>query len=105
MRDPGGRLTVTAAQYRLAAPARDTAGGPADVQVTGGALVVAPAGGEVLRIPFGQITALSQNGADTVQLALPGGSVLELSAMGAMTTQVLAELRDGRADAIAAALP
>jgi hypothetical protein len=104
MRDPGGRLTVTAAQYRLAAPARDTTGGPADVQVAGGALVVAPAGGEVLRVPFGQITALTQNGAYTVQLALPDGSVLELSRMGAMTTQLLAELHDGRAGAIAAAL-
>jgi hypothetical protein len=95
---------VTAAQFRLDAPARDTAGGPADVQVTGGALVIAPAGGDLLRIPFGQVTSLIQNGAYTVRLALPGGAVLELSRMGAMMTQLLAELRDGRADAIAAAL-
>jgi hypothetical protein len=95
---------VTAALFRLAAPGRDTLSGPADVQVTGGALVVAPAGGDQLRIPFAQITSLTQNVAYTVQLALPGGAVLELSRMGAMTTQLLAELRDGRADAIAGAL-
>ena len=95
---------MTAAQFRLAAPGRDTLSGPADVQVTGGALVVAPAGGDQLRIPFAQITSLTQNAAYAVQLALAGGSVLELSRMGAMTTQLLAELRDGRADAIAAAL-
>jgi hypothetical protein len=104
MRDPGGRLIVTAAQFRLAAPGRDSAAGPADVQVSGGALVIAAAGGDLLRIPFAQITSLTQNVAYTVQLALPGGTVIELSRMGAMTTQLLAELHDGRADAIAAAL-
>ncbi len=95
---------MTAAQFRLDAPGRDTLSGPADVQVTGGALVVAPAGGDQLRIPFAQITSLTQNAAYTVQLALSGGARLELARMGAMTTQLLAELRDGRADAIAAAL-
>jgi hypothetical protein len=104
MRDPGGRLIMTAAQFRLAAPGRDSAAGPADVQVSGGALVIAPAGGDLLRIPFAQITSLTQNVAYTVQLALSGGTVLELSRMGAMTTQLLAELHEGRADAIAAAL-
>ena len=95
---------MTAAQFRLAAPGRDTLSGPAEVQVTGGALVVAPAGGDQLRIPFAQITSLSQNAAYTAQLALAGGAVLELSGMGAMRTQLLAELRDGRAEATAAAL-
>jgi hypothetical protein len=95
---------VTAAQFRLDAPGRDIFSGPADVQVSGGALVVTPPGGEQLRVPFAQITSLTQNAAYTVQLVLSGGAVLELSRMGAMTTQLLAELRDGRADAIAAAL-
>jgi hypothetical protein len=95
---------VTAAQFRLAAPGRDTLSGPAEVQVTGGALVVAPPGGDQLRIPFAQITSLTQNAAYTAQLALAGGAVLELSRMGAMRTQLLAELRDGRAEATAAAL-
>jgi hypothetical protein len=104
MRDPGRGLIVTAAQFRLDAPGRDTTGGPADVEVTGGALVIAPAGGDLLRIPFAQITSLTQNVAYTVQVALPGETVLELSRLGAMTSQLVAELRDGRADAIAAAL-
>jgi hypothetical protein len=95
---------VTAAQFRLDAPARDTIGGPADVQVAGGALVVAPAGGDLLRIPFAQITSLTRNEAYALQLGFPGGAVLELSRLGAMLTQLLAELRDGRAGAIAAAL-
>jgi hypothetical protein len=54
---------VTSAQFRLAAPGRDTLSGPAEVEVTGGAVVVAPAGGDQLRIPFAQISSLTQNAA------------------------------------------
>ena len=95
---------MTAAQFRLLTPAGDaTAAGPADVQVTGGALVIAPASGDLLRVPFSHLTSLISNGDFTVALTLAGGAVAELSRLGRMGSQILAELRDGRADAIAAA--
>jgi hypothetical protein len=71
--------------------------------MAGGALVLAPAGESVLRMPFGSIAAVSEPEPFTVRITLAGGDVLELSRLGVMRTQLLAELRDGRGDDAAAA--
>jgi hypothetical protein len=60
-------------------------------------------GGSVLPIPFGRIGTVSEPEPFTVRLTLAGGDVIELARLGVMRTQLLAELRDGRADAAAAA--
>lgn len=95
---------MSAAQYRILSPGgADREAGAADVQVTGGALVVAPSGDTPLRIPFGQIAAVSEPQPYTVLVTLTDGNAIELSRLGVMRTQLLAELRDGRGDDAAAA--
>jgi len=95
---------VTTAHYRLVSPAgRAAEDGSADVQVANGALVLAPSAGDVLRVPFGRIASIGEAEPFTVQIALAEGTVIELSRLGVMRTQLLAELRDGRADDAAAA--
>jgi hypothetical protein len=92
------------AQYRILSPdGGKREDGEADVQAGDGALVLAPPGESVLRIPFGQISAVTEPEPFTVRITLAGGDVIELSRLGVMRTQLLAELRDGRGDAAAAA--
>ena len=55
-----------------------------------------------MNIPFGRVAAISEPQPYTVAVTLDDGHVIELSRMGAMRTQLLAELRDARA-AVAAA--
>jgi len=91
-------------EYRLLSAAGEKLqDGHADVEVAGGALVLAPSGESVLRVSFGQISAVTEAEPFTVRITLAGGDVIELSRLGVMRTQLLAELRDGRGDAAAAA--
>lgn len=89
----------------MLSPAGETIeSGSADVEVTGGAFVLAPAGGgDVLRVPLGQIASVAEPEPFTLRIALAQATVIELSRLGAMRTQLLAELADGRADAAATA--
>jgi hypothetical protein len=96
---------VSAAQYRILSPAGDQReDGSADVEVAGGALVLSPSAGAVLRIPFGQISAVTEPEPFTVRVTMADGNAIELSRLGVMRTQLLAELRDGRGDAAASAV-
>ena len=91
------------AHYRLLSPAGDASEeGSADVVVKGGAFVLSPAAGEVLRVPFRQIASVGQGEPYTLRVSLAQGTVVELSQMGTMRTQILAELKDGVGDAAAA---
>jgi len=95
---------MSTAQYTLASAAGEKLqDGSADVEVAAGALVLAPAGESVLRIPFGSIAAVTEPEPFTVRITLADGDVIELSRLGVMRTQLLAELRDGRGDDAAAA--
>lgn len=95
---------MSATLYRIVSAAGEKReDGQADVEVAGGALVLAPAGESVLRIPFGQISAVTEPEPFVVRITLAGGDAIELSRMGVMRTQLLAELRDGRGDDAAAA--
>jgi hypothetical protein len=95
---------MSRARYRLLSPggqARED--GEAEVEVRDGMLVLAPVSGSVLPVSFGQIATVTEPGPFTVRLTLAGGDVIELARLGVMRTQLLAELRDGRGDAAAAA--
>ena len=95
---------MSTAEYRLLSAAGEKReDGQADVEVAGRALVLAPAGESVLRIPFGQISAVTEPEPFVVRITLAAGDVIELSRLGVMRTQLLAELRDGRGDDAAAA--
>src|SRR5438876_726920 len=95
---------MSTAQYTLSSAAGEKLqDGQAEVAVAAGALVLAPAGESVLRIPFGSIAAVTEPEPFTVRITLAGGDVIELSRLGVMRTQLLAELRDGRGDDAAAA--
>jgi hypothetical protein len=95
---------VAVAHYRLVSPDGGAAeDGSADVRVADGTLVLAPSAGDVLRVPFGRIASIGEPEPFTVQIALAEGTVIELSRLGVMRTQLLAELRGGRADAAATA--
>jgi len=96
---------VSAAQYRILSLAGQEQGeqGHAEVDVADGALVLAPAEGGVLRIPFGHISSVGEPEPFTVRIGLADGNAIELSRLGVMRTQLLAELRDGRGDAASAA--
>src|SRR5580700_2561969 len=101
-----GRLspTVSSALYRILSPAgQEREDGSADVKVADGALVLAPAAGAVLRIPFGHIASVTEPEPFTVRVTLADGNAIDLSRLGVMRTQLLAELRDGRGDAAASA--
>ena len=93
---------MTTARYRLLTPAGEaTEDGKANVVIADGTLVLTPSAGDVLRVPFGQITSVGEAEPFMLRVALAQGTVIELSQMGAMRTQVLAELRDAHADAAA----
>ena len=57
--------------------------------------------GDALRVPFSQIASVAEGEQFTLLIGLAQGTVVELSRMGAMRTQVLAELRDAHADSAA----
>jgi hypothetical protein len=105
VRDTG---RVSQAEYRLLSPAGQLAeSGQADVSaaagsVAGAALVVVPSSGAVVRVPFGQIASVTEPEPFVVRIDCTDGSAVELSRLGVMRTQLLAELRDGRADTAAA---
>src|SRR5579859_5014164 len=95
---------MSPAQYRiLAANGEKREDGEAEVEVRDGMLVLAPVSGSVLPVPFGHIATVTEPEPFTVRLTLAGGDVIELGRLGVMRTQLLAELRDGRGDAAAAA--
>jgi hypothetical protein len=95
---------MSAARYRILAPdGQQREDGEAEVEVRDGLLVLAPMGESVLPIPFGRIVSVTEPEPFTVRLTLAGGDVVELGRLGVMRTQLLAELRDGRGDAAAAA--
>jgi len=93
---------VSAAQYRILSPAGEEQG-HADVEVADGVLVLTPPEGGVLRIPFGHISSVAEPEPFMVRIGLADGNAIELSRLGVMRTQLLAELRDGRGDAASAA--
>lgn len=93
---------MTTAHYRLLSPGGEPSeDGGADVEVAEGTFVLTPKAGDVLRVPFGQIASVGEGEQFTLRVTLAQGTVIELSRMGAMRTQVLAELRDAAADAAA----
>jgi hypothetical protein len=95
---------MSAAQYRVFSPAGvSLEDGQADAEVTAGTLVLAPAAGGTHHIPFGQISSITEPEPFTVRITLADGTAIDLSRLGVMRTQLLAELRDGRADDIASA--
>ena len=96
---------MSAAQYRILSPAGEERGErvPADVEVADGVLVLRPPEGGVLRIPFGHISSVAEPEPFMVRIGLADGNAIELSRLGVMRTQLLAELRDGRGDAASAA--
>lgn len=95
---------MSTARYRLISPGGQAQeDGEAEVEVRDGMLVLAPSGESVLPIPFGHIVSVTEPEPFTVRLTLAGGDVIEFGRLGVMRTQLLAELRDGRGDAAAAA--
>lgn len=106
MRDAGGLIgagaKVSSATYRLiSAAGTQIEDGQADVTVSAKAFVLAPAAGEVLRVPFGQISSVGEEEPYTLRIALADGTVIELSKLGVMRTQLLAELAGRRGDSAA----
>jgi len=95
---------MSSAEYRILSPANEKReDGQADVEIAGGALVLAPSGGSVLRLEFGRISSVTEPEPFTVRITLADGTAVELSRLGVMRTQLLAGLRDGRGDAAASA--
>src|SRR6202000_2473163 len=91
---------MAVAEYRIIAPGGNEAeSGSAEATVAGGALDIQPAGGARLHIPFGRVLSISEPAPYTVAVTLDDGHVIELSRMGVMRTQLLAEQRDARAAA------
>jgi hypothetical protein len=93
---------VATARYRLLTPTGEpTEEGTAEVKVAGGTFVLTPTAGEVLRVPFGQIASVAEAEQFTLRVALAQGTVVELSRLGVMRTQLLAEMKDAHASAAA----
>lgn len=96
---------MATAHYRLLAPSGEaTEEGRADAKVAGGTFVLTPDAGEVLRVPFGQIASVAEAEQFTLRVALAQGTVVELSRLGVMRTQLLAEMKDAHANAAAKAV-
>ena len=90
---------MSSAQYRLVdANGAVLDAGNGDVTVAGGVLELQPAAGTALRVPSGRIAAVAEPAPFTVLVTLADGATLELSQLGRMRTQLLAELRDARAE-------
>jgi hypothetical protein len=97
-----GRLIVPSAEYRIIAPeGNEVESGTAQATVASGALDIQPDGAAAVRVPFGRVASIGEPQPYTVAVTLDDGHVIELRRMGAMRTQLLAELRDARAAATA----
>ena len=95
---------MSAAQYRIISPAGgEIENGSADVAVTDATLTVTPTAGSTLRVPFGRIGSVTEPQPFTVLIGLADGTAIELTRLGTMRTQLLAELRDARAQDAATA--
>jgi hypothetical protein len=95
---------MSSAQYRIFSSAgAELESGSADASVSGGTLVIAAPGRASLRVPFGQITSIVEPQQYSIGVTLADGTAIELGRLGAMRTQLLAELREGRAGAAAQA--
>ncbi|MGI5242648.1 hypothetical protein [Dactylosporangium sp. CA-139066] len=70
--------------------------GDGTAEMAGGALVVTPQHGAVLRVAPADVVEIGEPEPYTVRLALSDGARLELSGLGRMRTQLLAELGDAR---------
>jgi hypothetical protein len=93
---------VATAHYRLLTPTGEaTEEGSADAKVADGTFVLTPDAGEVLRVPFGQIASVADAEQFTLRVALAQGTVVELTRLGVMRTQLLAEMKDAHANAAA----
>jgi hypothetical protein len=102
-----GQLTgehgpMSKGQYRLlAAGGAELEAGSGEVTVTAGVLELRPATGAALRLPPDRIASVSEPEPFTVLITLEDGTGVELSRLGVMRTQILAELKDARAGAAA----
>jgi hypothetical protein len=95
---------MSSARYRVfTAVGAEVESGNADVTVSGGALVVAPPGQASLRVPLGQVASIVEPQPYSIGITLADGTAIELSRLGAMRTQLLAELGEARAAAAAKA--
>src|SRR5258708_39599204 len=93
---------MSSAQYRIFTSAgAELESGSADAGVSNGTLVLTVPGRASLRVPFGQITSIVEPQQFSIGVTLADGTAIELSSLGAMRTQLLAELREGRAAAAA----
>ena len=93
---------MSAAQYRIISVAGgDVENGSADVAVRDGVFTLAPSGGSTLRVPFSHIRSVAEPQPYIVRVTLADGNAIELHGLGTMRTQLLAELRDGRAEVAA----
>ena len=89
-------------RLRLTPAGEASEDGQAEVVIAGGTFVLTPSAGDVLRVPFDQIASVGEGEQPfTLRVALAQGTVVELSRLGAMRTQVLAELKDAHADSAA----
>jgi hypothetical protein len=89
---------VSSAQYRLlAADGGEIEAGGGEVTVAAGILELQPATGAGLRLPPDRIAAVTEPKPYAVLITFADGTGLELSRLGPMRTQLLAELRDARA--------
>ncbi len=94
---------MSSAEYRLiGANGAVLESGRGDVSVAGGVLELTGAGRAALRVPSGRIASVAEPEPFVVLVALADGSALELSRLGRMRTQLLAELHDARAEVAAA---
>ena len=95
---------MSAAQYRIiSAAGGDVENGSADVAVSDRAFILAPSAGSTLRVPFSHIRSVAEPQPYLVRVTLADGNAIELHGLGTMRTQLLAELRDGRAEVAAQA--
>ena len=95
---------MSAAQYRIVSPAGgDVEDGSADVEVARRGAHPRPVGRKHAARSVRPIPRSTEPEPFTVRVTLADGNAIELSSLGMMRTQLLAELRDGRGDAAAEA--
>jgi hypothetical protein len=78
--------------------------GDAVAELAGGALVISPPYGQVLRVAPADIVEIGEPEPYAVRLVLAEGPVLDLLRLGPLRTQILAELAEARADTVAGTL-
>ena len=74
------------------------------MRCAGGVLELPPPSGAVAARPVRPDPSVAEPEPFTVRVTLADGNAIELSRLGRMRTQLLAELRDGRSDAAASAV-